>query len=86
MGWNRAQQLDSDSDKTAFLRSLGLPEEVAAKLTSWINETGGVLNMKKEMCDPAAANLMNNIHVGACFKLPGDPSFLASLAGGGQGC
>ena len=84
MGWvldvaNRAAR-----EKRDLLEKLGVPSDSSQQLAEWIDETGGLL--KAGGADAAVRELVASLHHGAWFRLPGDDSYIVTVAGGRQGC
>ena len=84
MGWTDRDVTESPENKAALLTRLGLPSEAAAEITSWIERTGGLL--KEKGAPSAIVAMVNSLHDGAWFRLPGDRSYISTIAGGRQGC
>ena len=84
LGWSPADASMSADHKQQALLNLGIPLEHVASLVEWIDSTGGVL----AACgaDPDLIAMANSLHDGAWFRIAPDPTYIATMCGGRQGC
>ena len=83
-GWMRGQGEASPAEKAIHLTRLGIPADVVQEVVAWINESGGLL--RQLGADESVCALVNSVHDGAWFRLPGDAKYVVSVSGGRQGC
>ena len=79
-GWMRGR----GAVKAAQLTQLGLPREVVEAIIAWIDEFGGLLRQLGS--DETVCALVNRVHDGAWFQLPGDEKYVVSISSGRQWC
>ena len=84
MGWMGSSTFESTSDKHLHLASLGIPQDLVGDVCEWIDKHGGLL--REAGVDENVVRLVNCLHDGAWFRIPGDSELIVTSAGGRQGC
>ena len=66
----RGQSTATAAEKAALLTQLGTPTETVAEVVTWIDDSGGLLQQLGG--DKTVCALVNSVHDGAWFRLPGN--------------
>jgi hypothetical protein len=82
LGWDAS--LETMEQKMGVLTSLGLPEDVAGKIASYISDHGCVLEQMG--VDLSVIELIRSLHDRAWFQVRGGSAFLITKTGSRQGC